>query len=138
MVSLNSRIIFIKNWKRNNNRLWLFLILHRFSHSSAQVLVWVETEGKQPCSCSSQMSLVSASWLFFFLFSPAFPFLSHYISVSFLLFSAFFSRNLLSCHWAMCLRFDANHIQCSWFLFRGYIILNHWFQAKDGARFSQC
>lgn len=44
----------------------LLLMLHRFSHSSAQGLVWVENEGKQPCSCSSQMPLVSASWLFFF------------------------------------------------------------------------
>lgn len=28
-------------------------ILHRFSHSSAQVLVWVENRGEAACSCSS-------------------------------------------------------------------------------------
>ena len=47
----------------------LFLVLHRFPHSSAQELVWVENEGKQPCACSSQMSLASASCLCF----PCFP-----------------------------------------------------------------
>ena len=52
----------------------LFLTLHRFSHSSAQVLVWVENEGKQPRSCSSQMSLVSASLLFFSCFRQLFLF----------------------------------------------------------------
>lgn len=43
----------------------LCLVLRRLPHSSAQELVGVENEGKQPCACSSQMSLASASCLCF-------------------------------------------------------------------------
>lgn len=70
MLSLNSRIISIKKlkqkWQWTPGSFSYFADFHTVQHKS----LWgVENEGKQPCACSSQMSLASASCLCF----PCFP-----------------------------------------------------------------